>query len=69
MMKNAPAVRTANRPTTKATSAAGHDGGGEGEVRIAAAEHGQAGEHVAADAEQAGVAEGDQPGAGERGRG
>ena len=44
---------------------AGNDRGGEGEVRIAAAEHGHAGEHVAADAEQAGVAEGDQPGAGD----
>ena len=38
---------------------------GKARFGIAAAEHGHAGEHVAADAEQAGVAEGDQPGAGD----
>ena len=61
MMKNAPVVRTANRPTMNATQAAGHDRRGKGEVRAAAHEHRHAGEHIAADTEQAGVAEGDQP--------
>ena len=62
-MKKAPAVRTANRPTTNATSAARDDRHGKGEVRASARQHGQAGEHVAADAEQSRVTEGHQSGA------
>ena len=60
-MKNAPVVRTANRPTMKATQRSGHDRQRKREVRAAAHEHRQAGEHIAADTEQAGMAEGDQP--------
>ena len=64
-MKNAPAVRTANRPTTKATRPPATIAAGKARFGLPLAEHGQAGEHVAADAEQSRVAEGHQPGAGD----
>ena len=61
MMKNAPVVRTANSPTMNATQAPATIASGKSEVRAAAHEHRHAGKHIAADTEQAGVAEGDQP--------
>ena len=61
MMKNAPVVRTANRPTTAAMAAPTSTAATKGEVRVAAGQHREPAERIGPDAEQAGMAEGNQP--------